>query len=318
MEINRILTDNDLDGVASASLIKRIFDTDELIHRTHQQISEGNVDVNDEDAVLDLPHIEGSGLWFDHHASNDEPEEYVGEFDPDLPSATRAIFEYYRNRDEGQLIADMESIVNAADKVDTANYSRQDIVNPDGPIMLDYIIRSNFDDYADEETSNLIAETLSQTGDCYSTLRKDEINRLVEAFRARRQRAKALLREHTERHDGVILLDQRSLNDNAAREILRVNKYLPYVIHNDAHTLLHLHQPEDDRVRIKLGFNIFLDPKEHLPSDYGKLLREFGGGGHARAAGCTVRPDEVEQAVGRVVDEITRDEKKRKKNVLAE
>lgn len=316
MQINRVLTDGDFDGVASASLIMRIFDVEDLEHCTHQAISDGDVEARDDDAVLDLPYVEGCGLWFDHHASNAPPDDYRGQFDPDSQSAARVIFEYYRTLPEHHLIQDMSGVVRAADKVDSARYSRQDIANPDGPIMLDYIIRSNFDDYSAEQISYMVADALARTGDCYSALKDDKIARLADAFRARRQRAKTLLREHTERHQDVIVLDQRGIEDETAQEILRVNKYLPYVIHEDAHTLLHVHQPDEERARIKLGFNIFMDPNEHLPTDYGALLKQFGGGGHARAAGCTVKPGDVEQAAEQIVREVTDRDVQKAKNPL--
>jgi hypothetical protein len=123
----------------------------------------------------------------------------------------------------------------------------------------------------------------------------------IKKFRRQLEESKQLLSEKLEQEGGLLVIDFRNLNELESE--LCSNKFLPFVIYPGAHTLLRIKRLNEEKIRMNLGFNMFL-PDDKCPCHYGHLLARFDGGGHRRAAGCAVIEEEFPRALQTIKKEI--------------
>ena len=98
------------------------------------------VSVSESDITANLPYVEGVYLAFDHHISEvirvgSRPNHIVY---PNAPSASRVVYEYYGAKERFKNIPD--DLMRAVDNADTAQYTKEDIINPQGWILLGFIM----------------------------------------------------------------------------------------------------------------------------------------------------------------------------------
>lgn len=68
-----------------------------------------------------------------------------------------------------------------------------------------------------------------------------------------------------------------------------------------ADVLVRIKPMNDGRTILTVGFNIF-SPDSRLRTHIGNFLKQFGGGGHPKAGGCSVKPDRVDETVRKIVE----------------
>ncbi len=78
----RLLTRSDFDGLACGVLLaeKGIIDDYKFVHP--KDVQAGKVEVTKNDVLANIPYAPGCGLWFDHHASEEERVKSLTETPP--------------------------------------------------------------------------------------------------------------------------------------------------------------------------------------------------------------------------------------------
>jgi oligoribonuclease NrnB/cAMP/cGMP phosphodiesterase (DHH superfamily) len=68
----RLMTRSDFDGLACAVLLveKGIVNEYKFIHP--KDIQDGKIEATANDVLANVPYVPGCGLWFDHHASEED------------------------------------------------------------------------------------------------------------------------------------------------------------------------------------------------------------------------------------------------------
>jgi hypothetical protein len=67
-----------------------------------KDLQDGLVPVTTDDCLANVPFVDGCGLWFDHHSSEYEREEFKGRYVGEsrhAPSCARIIYEYYGGKE---------------------------------------------------------------------------------------------------------------------------------------------------------------------------------------------------------------------------
>ena len=67
-----LLTRSDFDGLACGALLLHMGVIDDWKFVHPKDIQDGIVAVTANDVLANVPYVEGCGLWFDHHASEEE------------------------------------------------------------------------------------------------------------------------------------------------------------------------------------------------------------------------------------------------------
>ena len=131
LEIRRIVTDSDLDGVVTAAILRRWWTEAEIEFGHPGELRAGLLDskIDRWTAVCDLPWHPNCGLSIDHHQSNkpsgiDESESVV--IWRDTPSAARIAFDLISERLD---LSDMEGLLEWVDKLDGGGVTREEYLS---------------------------------------------------------------------------------------------------------------------------------------------------------------------------------------------
>lgn len=120
LDIRRIVTDSDLDGVVTAAILRRWWPEAEVVFGHPGELRAGLLDghIDRHTAVCDLPRHPDCGLSIDHHQSNapveDEDSDVVIIW-RETPSAARIAYDLL----EGEVdLSDLEDMLVWVDKLD--------------------------------------------------------------------------------------------------------------------------------------------------------------------------------------------------------
>ena len=98
----RLITRSDFDGLACAVFLKEagIIDSYKFAHP--KDLQDGLIEVTKDDCLANVPFVEGCGLWFDHHSSEQERNAYKGKYEgcsKSSPSAAHVVYDYYGGKE---------------------------------------------------------------------------------------------------------------------------------------------------------------------------------------------------------------------------
>ena len=153
----RLITRSDMDGLVCGILLKELNLIDDITFAHPKDMQDGLVDVGPDDITTNLPYVPGAFMAFDHHAS--EVERIGGHkanhiIDAKAPSAARVVYDYFGGKDKFVNISD--AMMDAVDKADAAQFTREDILNPEGWELLSFIMdaRTGLGRFRDFNISN--------------------------------------------------------------------------------------------------------------------------------------------------------------------
>lgn len=285
----RLLTRSDFDGLACAALLaeKGVIDEYKFVHP--KDVQDGIVDVSKNDVLANVPYVEGCGLWFDHHASEDSrlkdaEQDFEGESRA-ADSAAQVIWDYYGG---AETFGDrFLSFLEAVNKSDSGQLTKEDILNPEGWILLSYIMdpRTGLGRFMDYRISNY--QLMADMFQYIRTKTVDEILGIPDV----QERITRYAEQHTlymDMLDRCCTIDDNVLITNFMKEkiIFCGNRFLVYAAY-----------PEQDiEIRIMLAKNketvVFAVGKSILNRssnvDVGNLMLKHGGGGHTAVGTCQV------------------------------
>ena len=131
LEIRRIVTDSDLDGVVTAAILGRWWANAEVIFGHPGELRAGLFDdlIDEWTAVCDLPMHPKCGLSIDHHQSNRpvDNESRAMVVWKDAPSAARIAYELFHEIID---LSDLEDLLDWVDKLDSGSISHEEFLSP--------------------------------------------------------------------------------------------------------------------------------------------------------------------------------------------
>jgi oligoribonuclease NrnB/cAMP/cGMP phosphodiesterase (DHH superfamily) len=134
----RLITRSDFDGLACGALLESMGLVDEWLFVHPKDIQDGHIQATKDDIVANVPYIEGCGLWFDHHSSEEErlgkDFKFLGA-SKKAPSCARVIYDFYGEEKLGKFAQMLKYV----DKMDSANLTIDEIMHPSGWILLGFI-----------------------------------------------------------------------------------------------------------------------------------------------------------------------------------
>jgi hypothetical protein len=295
----RLLTRSDFDGICCAVLLKEMRLINEMVYAHPKDLQDGKVKVGKDDILANVPFVPGCGLWFDHHSSEGERLSLQGKYEGlsvDAPSAAHVICDYY-GPEKFRHLADMLSSV---DKVDAAQLTEQEILNPTGWILLGFICdpRTGLGYHKEYRISNL--QFMNDMVDHIRTKSIDEILNLpdtqerIRLYRENDQKARTFLKERTRIDGPVIITDARG-----ASEIPPSNRFLIYSLYPQANISVRLIDGKGKEfVAISVGYSIL---NRTATVNVGSLMLKYNGGGHKAVGTCQVPYDEADRVLKELV-----------------
>jgi len=302
----RLLTRSDFDGLACCALLKKLGVIDSWLFVHPKDMQDGLVEVTENDVIANVPYVKGCKMWFDHHSSEKERlgDDVVFEGESRVAdSAARVIYDYYNGKEE---LPHFEEMVKAVDKVDSAKLSRDEILTPEGWVLLGFIMdpRTGLGRFREFRISNY--QLMEDLIDACATQNIDEILAnpdVVERAKLYFEQDalfKKMITEHTRVDGNVIVTDLRGVEP-----IYTGNRFLIYSLYPDQNVSVWAIDGRDKKnCPIAVGHSVL---NRTCKSDIGALMLKNGGGGHFQVGTCQVDYADADKALGEIIDSLKAD-----------
>jgi nanoRNase/pAp phosphatase (c-di-AMP/oligoRNAs hydrolase) len=300
----RLLTRSDFDGSVCTAILEELGFIDDILYVHPKDMQDSKITVTDNDILANVPFVKGCGLWFDHHSSEHERLQLNGKFkgaSKSAPSAAQVIYDYYKQKKAHvDKVKKFKELVEIAGKADSAKFTKKDILNPRGWIMLAFIAdpRTGLGYKRNFTISNF--ELMKKLPKLLRTKRVEEILNLsdfqerVQLYDEENKKYKELILKSARTEGNAIVIDLR--NSGA---IPVGNRFMEYVLFPDQNISIRIVDGKNKEfAMISVGHSII---KATSPIDVGLMTLKYGGGGHQRVGTCQVSYEDVDRVVGEML-----------------
>lgn len=306
----RLITRSDMDGLVCAILLKDLGLVDDIKFAHPKDMQDGIIDVGQNDITTNLPYVEGVYMCFDHHASEVErlgkqADNHI--IDPDAPSAARVVFNYFDGKSNPKLQKVSYDMIEAVDKADSANFTREEILDPHGWVLLSFIMdaRTGLGRFRDFNISNyeLMMKLIDYCREDYTIdeiLELPDVKERVDLYMDHKLKFREQIERCAKIHKNLIKLDLRNENN-----IWAGNRFVVYALFPQCNISMHVLWGKNQQNTVfAVGKSIMnRTSKTHV----GKLMLEYGGGGHQAAGTCQVDNLKADEVMQELIDRITAD-----------
>jgi len=287
----RLLTRSDFDGLVCAALLVEAGVVDEYKFVHPKDIQDGSVEVTKNDVLANVPYAPGCGLWFDHHSSEAERLALMDEFHFEGESrvelsCARVIYDYYGGAEKFAKFEE-NGLMEAVDKCDSGQLSKDEIMTPEGWVLLSFIMdpRTGLARYRDYRIANyqLMEELIEacRYKRVEEILTFPDVQERIQRYYAQEKAYEEMILEHSRTDGNVLIIDLHEVE-----EILTGNRFKEYVLFPDQNISVRvIWGKAQQNMVFTCGHSIF---NRTSKTDIGALMLKFGGGGHWFAGTCQV------------------------------
>ena len=299
----RLVTRSDFDGLACAMMLKDLKMIDEIKFVHPKDVQDGKVELFETDITTNLPYDPRVGMAFDHHESEIDrlkATETNGKLiiDPTARSAARVVYDYCGGSEKMPRISD--ELMAAVDKGDSADFTLDEILNPKGWVLLNYLMdpRTGLGRFRDFRISNY--ELMMDLVDYCPNHSIDEILMLpdvkerVDLYFEQADLFKAQLKRIVRIEGKVAVLDLRE-----EETIHAGNRFMIYAMYPDTQISVHVAWGfQKQNTAVMIGKSIV---NKNSQVDIGALCLKYGGGGHRNAGTCQLDNDKADELLPDIV-----------------
>jgi len=303
----RLVTRSDFDGLVCAVLLKELDLIDDIKFVHPKDMQDGKVDITARDITTNLPYVPAARLVFDHHAS--ETVRNIGErpnhvLSASAPSAARVVYDYYGGAQAFPRVS--PDMLAAVDQADSANYSREDILHPQGWTLLNYLMdaRTGLGRFRTFRISNYQL-MMALIDHCRShgieeILQLPDVIERVELYRAHEAPAREQLLRCSRVHGHVVVLDLRD-----EETIFATNRFMIYALYPQCSVSIHIMWGLQKQNTVFAAGKSILNRSSR--TRIGHLMLEYGGGGHTAAGTCQVPHERSDPVLGELLARMHQD-----------
>jgi len=305
----RLVTRSDFDGLGCAAILKEIgmINIEDIKFVHPKDIQDGLVEIDSNDILANIPYVKGCGVWFDHHSSEKERKEY-GEFegkcDSSAPSAARVIYEFYGGLEKIKN-SHVDDLVKAVDKADSAQFTKEEILSPEGYVLLSFIMdpRTGLGRYKDYRISNyaLMMDMIEyvRTKTANEILEIEDIKERTTRYFEQDARFRGMLKESSIVDGNAVILDLREKD-----EIFTGNRFMLYSLFPDQNVSVQIMWGfKKQNIVLTVGYSII---NKSATMDVGSLMLSYGGGGHYKVGTCQVPVDKADDILKDIVSKLNK------------
>ena len=303
----RLITRSDFDGLVCAAILEELGIVKEILYVHPKDLQDNKIKVTKNDVIANAPFVSGCGLWFDHHCSEHErlklDEGFTGATEI-APSAAQVIFDYYRKKNGyDQTLKKFEDLVSVANLVDSARFSRNDILNPQDWNLLAFITdpRTGLGQRHEFRISNFELmkklPNLLRTNSVNQILSIPDFQDRIDVYKSETDRYRKFLLKNTSQKGNAIVIDLRGVDSPPIG-----NRFLEYVLYPEQNISIRLVNGKNQRfTMISLGHSII---NRTSNVNVGSLTLQFGGGGHCQVGTCQVSNERADNIVDEMLQVI--------------
>jgi nanoRNase/pAp phosphatase (c-di-AMP/oligoRNAs hydrolase) len=315
----RLVTRSDFDGLVCGVLLKELDLIDEITFVHPKDMQDGKIAISERDITTNLPYVPGCHLAFDHHSSemqrNQRSEQHSLEnpspesqwpknhvIDPEAFSAARVVYHYFGGRPCFPRISD--DIMTAVDKADSAQFTREDILEPKGWAFLSFLMdsRTGLGRFRQFRISNydLMMKLIDYCRDhsVDEILALPDVNERVELYLQHAPQFREQLMRCSRVHGDLVVLDLRD-----EEVIYAGNRFMIYALFPQCRVSMHvMWGAKRQNTVFAIGKSII---DRTSPVDIGALCLTYGGGGHEAAGTCQIDNARAEAARAELIGMLT-------------
>ena len=304
----RLITRSDFDGLVCAMLFKELDMIDEIKFVHPKDVQDGKIDITENDITTNLPFDPRVGLAFDHHESEltrNKANEYQGKFVivGGAKSAARVVYDYYGGAERFKVVN--PEIMEAVDKGDSADFTEEEILNPTGWVLMDFIMdaRTGLGRFHDFRISNydLMMELIDYCVDhnIDEVLELPDVKERVDMYFKQQDLFKEQLERLVKIYDKVAVIDLRN-----EETIYTGNRFMVYAMHPEIEISVHVAWGfKKQNTAVMIGKSIINRASKY---DIGELCLSYGGGGHTNAGTCQIDNDRIDTELPVIIDKINK------------
>jgi nanoRNase/pAp phosphatase (c-di-AMP/oligoRNAs hydrolase) len=299
----RLITRSDFDGLACAVFLKEAGIVDSWKFAHPKDLQDGLIEVTANDCLANVPYVEGCGLWFDHHASEEERRAHEGSFVGDsrpCPSAAHIVYDYYGGKEKFDRFDDL---LVAVDKVDSANLTAEEILNPSAWVLLGFIMdpRTGLGRFREFTISNyqLMEKLIEWCREMTITeiMELPDIKERIVLYKEQTELFIAMVQKHTKTYEEVIVSDLRGLDT-----IYAGNRFMIYSLYPQQNISVWIVSGRGgEGCSAAVGHSVL---NRTSKVDVGKLMLKYGGGGHPQVGTCQFATQDMDSKLEALLTEI--------------
>ena len=300
----RLITRSDMDGLVCAVLLKDLDMIDDIKFVHPKDMQDGLIEVTDSDITTNLPYVDGVYMAFDHHLSETMRNKDIKKNHiilPDAPSAAEVVFQYYgSNVTFGDKF---DELVMAANKADSAMFSKEDIIDPKGWDLLSFLMdpRTGLGRFRDFRISNyqLMMDLIDACKD-YSIdeiMNMSDVHERVELYNRYKDEFIDQIKRCSTVHENVVVLD---LMDEEI--IYPGNRFMIYALYPECNISIHrLWGFKKQNTVFAVGKSII---NRSSSANIGDLMLNYEGGGHMAAGTCQVAHEIADTVLHDIIESL--------------
>ena len=303
----RLVTRSDFDGSVCTAILEELGLIDDILYVHPKDMQDNKIAVTENDILANVPFVKGCGLWFDHHSSERERLQLDGKFkgaSKDAPSAAQVVYDYYKqDKSRANKLRKFKDLIQIAGKADSAKFTKKDIIQPKGWIMLAFIAdpRTGLGYKRNFTISNF--ELMKKLPQLLRTKKVEDILNLpdfqerVKLYHEENKKYEQLITRSARTEGDAIVIDLRNCED-----IPVGNRFLEYVLYPEQNISIRIVDGKNKAfAMISVGHSI-INPTSQI--DVGVMTLSYGGGGHKRVGTCQVEYQDVDRVVSEMLDVI--------------
>lgn len=304
----RLITRSDMDGLVCGILLKELDIIDDIMFAHPKDMQDGLIEVGPSDITTNLPYVDGAHLAFDHHASETErvegnPDNHV--IDANAPSAARVVYDYFGGASTFPRVSD--DMMSAVDKADSADFTKEEILSPDGWVLLSFIMdaRTGLGRFRDFNISNYqlmmkLIDFCREHASIDEVLALPDVKERVDLYFEHQVKCREQIERCATVHKNLVVLDLRK------EEIIWAgNRFVIYALFPQCNISIHVLWGKNKQNTVFATGKSIIDRSSK--TDVGALMLQHGGGGHHAAGTCQVPNLQSEEILQGLVERITTD-----------
>ena len=299
----RLVTRSDFDGLVCAMLLKELDIIDDIKFVHPKDVQDGKIELSENDITTNLPFDPRVGLAFDHHESEllrNQESAYKGKFiiEGEAKSAARVVYNYYGGAEKFKRVS--EEIMWAVDKGDSADFTEEEILNPTGWVLMNFLMdaRTGLGRFREFRISNydLMMELIDYCVDhkIDEVLELPDVKERVDMYFEQQELFKEQLKKVTKIEGKVAVIDLRN-----EETIYTGNRFMVYAMWPETEISVHVAWGfRKQNTAVMIGKSII---NKSSNFNIGELCLSYGGGGHANAGTCQLDNDKVDAELPNII-----------------
>ena len=300
----RLITRSDFDGLACGALLEYLGLVDDWLFVHPKDIQDGLVKATKNDILANVPYIDGCGLWFDHHSSEEERLGKDVKFEGvsrQAPSCARVIYEYYGGADK---LGKFTEMIKYVDKMDSADLSADEIMNPNGWVLLGFLVdpRTGLGRIRNFTISNLdLMKKLTRdnifTKPIEEILEISDVKERIDVYFEQHTKFIEMVKKHAKIEGNAIFADMRDVEN-----IYAGNRFLLYTLFPDQNISVWVVDGKQKvNTVITVGYSVI---NRSATVDVGSLMLKYGGGGHKAVGTCQVPYEDTDKIIAEIISAV--------------